>query len=363
MTFDKKSRKTRNSGIELLRLLCMFMIVFLHVLGHGGILHSVQKGTLKSEFIWIIYIASYVAVNCFGMISGYVGLYSRHRYSTLFTLWCQVVYHLVTISLIGKLFRPDEVSLKLLISSFFPLTFNTYWYFTGYVVLFLLMPIFNISISNLSIKRLFYILIGLSILFLNVPKRPSDAVVGILNGYSALWLCYLYLVGAFFRKLEETISFDKYIKWLFLGYVICTLLTWYSHIVVGVISESLLGYIKGEWIFLYYNSLFILIGAICLFLLCSQLKDFKGQYVINKLAKYSFGIFIVHLHPLIYLHFIKDKYRDVAENSFIMLFFKTIIIVIAIYIFSMIVDAIRLYCYNKMNILKFLKKILKETDE
>jgi peptidoglycan/LPS O-acetylase OafA/YrhL len=37
-------RKEYNYGIDLLRLIAMFMIVILHVLGKGGVLNNVSGG-------------------------------------------------------------------------------------------------------------------------------------------------------------------------------------------------------------------------------------------------------------------------------------------------------------------------------
>lgn len=74
----------RNYGIDFLRIISMFMIVILHILGNGGILASVQIGSSNYHLAWILEIASYCAVNCYALISGYVGIYSVHKYSNIF---------------------------------------------------------------------------------------------------------------------------------------------------------------------------------------------------------------------------------------------------------------------------------------
>ena len=62
---------TRNYGIDLFRIVAMFMIVNLHVLKHGGTLEQVT-GT---QFIvtWLIEAFITCAVNCYAIISGYAG--------------------------------------------------------------------------------------------------------------------------------------------------------------------------------------------------------------------------------------------------------------------------------------------------
>ena len=69
--------KERNYGIDLLRIISMFMVVVLHVVGHGGVLNATIGLTLKGEIAWAIEIASYCAVNCYALITGFVAYKSQ----------------------------------------------------------------------------------------------------------------------------------------------------------------------------------------------------------------------------------------------------------------------------------------------
>jgi surface polysaccharide O-acyltransferase-like enzyme len=66
------NKVSRNFGIDLLRFLSMLSVVFLHVLGHGGILKS-DLSPANFSMVWFIEILAYPAVNCFVLISGYIG--------------------------------------------------------------------------------------------------------------------------------------------------------------------------------------------------------------------------------------------------------------------------------------------------
>ena len=66
----------RNYGIDLLRLVSMYMVVILHVLAESGVLSAQSLGT--QSVAWLLETAAYSAVNCFGMNSGYVS-YRRSR--------------------------------------------------------------------------------------------------------------------------------------------------------------------------------------------------------------------------------------------------------------------------------------------
>ena len=87
--------KARNYGIDLLRLVSMFMVVILHIFGEGGILSSTQDLSLQGELFWGFEIVCYGAVNIYAIISGYVGFKSKHRYTSRISLCLQLTFYAV----------------------------------------------------------------------------------------------------------------------------------------------------------------------------------------------------------------------------------------------------------------------------
>ena len=64
----------RNRGIDLLRMAAMWMVVILHILNKGGVLGATAPLSVGCETARLLEIAAYCAVNCYGLISGYVGV-------------------------------------------------------------------------------------------------------------------------------------------------------------------------------------------------------------------------------------------------------------------------------------------------
>ena len=83
----------RNYGIELLRIIAMFMIVSLHTLGQGGILASVTPNSPQFHIAWILEIACFCAVNIYALISGYVLSDKPFRLSRLINLRLQLLLY------------------------------------------------------------------------------------------------------------------------------------------------------------------------------------------------------------------------------------------------------------------------------
>lgn len=79
--------KERNYGIDCLRILATYFICIHHILGHGGALLTATP--FSPTFIMLSVISSIVtcAVNCYGLISGYVGINRQFSYKSLINMW------------------------------------------------------------------------------------------------------------------------------------------------------------------------------------------------------------------------------------------------------------------------------------
>ena len=86
----------RNYGIDLLRIICMVMIVIHHVLLHGGILREVEWFCPQYKEAWFLEAGVFCAVNAYGIISGYVGnIFRKKKKTFLFSIvtLCHFVYN------------------------------------------------------------------------------------------------------------------------------------------------------------------------------------------------------------------------------------------------------------------------------
>ena len=188
----------RNYGIDFLKLLCMLMVVILHVLGQGRILDSVDFLSINYGMAWMMEIAALCAVNCYALISGYVGGGSKAKYTNLAMLWLQVLLYNVIITLLMIVGREDiSGGIFTYVKMFFPVITKQYWYFTAYFALFFVMPCYNCVIENMEQKQLKKILIVLTILFSIIPTMLNRDIYEIARGYGFLWISLLYVLGGY----------------------------------------------------------------------------------------------------------------------------------------------------------------------
>lgn len=343
----------RNYGIDLLRIVSMVMIVVLHVLGHGKLLESVETGSSEYYVLWFMETMAYCAVNCYGLISGYVGYGKKFKLSNLFHIWMEVFFYSVGIAIVFKIFN-SSIGLKKIIPSLFPVTLNAYWYFSAYFIMFFFTPFFQYLIERLS-KRKATLLVGCTILLASVFQLFVKEDYFALNaGYTALWLSALYIFGAYIKKYNVLFSVRKRI--LFLVYLICVLISFgykFALETTGFKFPSVFSYISNSNLLIQYNSPTILLCSIVLLLLFSRLRFNK---VIVKLitifAPAAFGVYLIHDNQMI------EKYIMPQISSFkdLNVFLTPIMIiglVLTIWLICSIVDIARQRFFKLIRIKQF----------
>lgn len=255
--------KERNVGIEALRLLSMWMVVVLHCLGHGGILNNLVEFSPNSCIAWLLEIACLGAVNIYALITGYVYINSKHKYSKFLSLWLSVFFYSFFITLIYKFITPNDISITTLIKSTLPIMTKQYWYFSSYFCLFVFIPFINILIKNLSKKQHKFLIYCIIFCFCVLNFASTILGLDIFNlngGYSFLWLMSLYIIGAYLKLYEN--DFNKYNKNKFLyAYILSVCITFLLRFLSKCIKFKLLGIFSNSGgMFISYTSPFILLG-------------------------------------------------------------------------------------------------------
>lgn len=125
-----ETKKIRNAGVDLIRLIGMYGIIINHLLylyDKGGMV----KYSKYSKYLKILHIFTFWHNNGFVLISGVVG-YKSFKYSNLFYLWSEVFFYSISINLYFKIYHRDSYITRDLSKEFFPIIFKGYWFFTAY---------------------------------------------------------------------------------------------------------------------------------------------------------------------------------------------------------------------------------------
>lgn len=340
--------KSRNYGIDVLRLCSTLGVVVLHVFGStaneidGGI-----NGCISSFF----QVLCMCSVNLFGLITGYLCVEkNQHRYFPLLRIIFQVLFYSIIISILVKIIRPEWiVGTRSFMESLFPFG-SRLWYITAYIFVYCMIPYINIFIAScdkITLKK--FLMITFFLLSCVTTFGLKDYFV-INMGYSCFWILYMYFIGAYIRKYNICLN-KSYILILylftfsFLFGIKLFLLFFYSNVIEIFYTR-----------FIAYCSPFVLVNSICVFCFMKDIdvKNIIFKRILEKLSLASLGVYIIHAHGVILDNVIyKFMPKILGSNAFVFLF-SGLFFSILVYVICILIDIVRqiLEKYSKFIILE-----------
>lgn len=355
-------KRNRNYGIDLLRIVSMLLVLTLHVLKQGGILNHTQPLSAKYEVAWLLETAAFCAVNCYAIISGYVGYRSKFKVSAVVSIWLQVIFYTVGITAVFSVFLPQTVTWRTWVAACFPVMSEQYWYFTAYFALMFFAPLLGAAIQHLDRGVLRISIWGVGILFTVLSTVFSVDHFMLNNGYTLLWLLYLYIVGAYIHKynVESKHSALTY----FMMYLVMVALTWGSQLLMEFNPEKLKGWAEfyGTHVLLRYTSPTILLAGLALVLCFAKLKFPFGKKLIALLAPHAFAVYIIHTQKLVWKHIFENRFASFTELSGWNMLAAIAVAVVAIYLLCTLVDILRSALFKLLHIKPVLLWLDKKLD-
>lgn len=349
-TAKEQSRATRNYGIDLLRIVSMLLIPILHILGHGGVISTVQLDSINYQIVWFMELAAYCGVNCYALISGYVGYSSKHKYTNIIMLYLQVVFYSIVIFVIFILSKPELIIKQDVFSMLLPVSSRQYWFFTAYFCLALFSPFLNMILDNLEWTTARRLLITIALLFVVLPTVFHYDIFYTGEGYSALWLSMLYLIGGCINKFDIG-KRGKAIKY-FVGYFACVTITW-------LIKMKRVHVFTGDWFsvsnegdfLVAYTSPTILFAAIFLLIGFRNLNFGKLSIkIISFFAPLTFGVYLIHENPIIRRWIITDRFQIYSNSNPIILIGIVLGTTVFIWLSCSLIDRIRLSLFKALKV-------------
>ena len=282
----------RNVSLDALRIISMIMIVTLHYLGKGGLIKVENNNTFYYFLYNLLKSMSIIAVNCYVLISGYFLINSEFKWKKIFKLWGETIFYSISIYLIIVILGYKDIEIKGLIKSFFPILTKEYWFVNTYLLMYILSPFLNkliFSLNKEDYKKLIIILVvGFSILSL----LPSSYTFDTTNGYSITWFVCLYIFAGYIKlHLTKNVKTSIYLN----VYLFTSLFITIAGIIIDILCNHL-GIASQKEKLLQYNSIFVLIESVALFMFFKQLQisNSKLRKIIPTIAPLTFAVYLIH---------------------------------------------------------------------
>lgn len=319
----------RQTNMEYLRILAMFMIVLSHIpilINYpvtGGLLLTYQDYVMR-----IFRNLGRVGTNVFVLLTGYFSVKSYFKLSSLLKLWFITFFYSFITFLIFVFFKDLKYDAGEYLPYIFPILYGKYWFVSCYFCLYLFSPFLIKGINAMTQKQHFYLICMLIIWWSVLPTAIIYPYYAEGINYSIfMWFVILYIMGSYFRLYvrPEQININKHLLCIY-----SCLFLFVFYLVTIDCSRDIHQYLER-------NNLFIVLISISLFLLFLKIKP-TPKKMVNNISVCMIGVYLAHWHPLIMTHFQLSPFLELDDSHLLL---KNIAFAILIFVLSLCVEFIR----------------------
>lgn len=332
----------RKSNVELLRIVAILLIIFSHFSRHGFMVLfddlDMIPGTINRVFLRSTYLGNLGSV-IFVIISGYFLCNSkkvtlRKLLSMVIQVW---TYSMLGYLICGLYLQGISFSIKDFFVALTPLIHKVSWFFSCYILLYIIHPYLNMVIRNLNKDEYIKLLIVSLLLWSFIP------VIFHISFYDndLIQFILFYFIGAYLRV------YDPQIKPLYVCIgVVSMFVMWCGlHLLLELLSVS--SYIKDVSLLLAdKNSPFVILTAV---LICYVFLKANLKYnpLINEMASCVGGIYLIHDNPYVRKIIFNDIFQleGIVNSSYLPFWVSGFVLIV--FVSCYFVEKTRKCIYNK----------------
>ena len=333
-------QKRRDSNMELLRLVAMFLVLCVHAnfaaLGFPSSA-ACEAAPFRIGIRYILECMSLVCVNVFVLLSGWFGIRATKQGFLKFIF--EVLFFGVGIWLVGLTFGFAQFSPSRLLNALM-FTSPLSWFVVSYMGLYLLSPVLNRFIEKAD-KREIEIVLVCFFAFQTLYGWLFSSEGQFQNGYSVISFIGLYLLSRYIRlypchlttlnrRADLAIYFGLCAANAACGYLACMFN-------IDGVNSRMVG----------YSNPLVIAASVSLVLYFSKLQ-FQNK-VVNWLGAGAFGVFLLHLNENIYPLFFKQPIALIYSTYTPALALVYILLILLAYFAAgILIDHLRAWIWNKI---------------
>lgn len=333
--------KTRNSSVELLRIISMLTIIAVHYLGNNSLGELASSFSIEGELYILLNSILNYGVNIFVVISGYY-LSEKTECSVrkIVKLLFDVSFYGMLMYFISIAIGINSFSLVGLGKSVLPIFAGYRWFVKAYLVLYLLSPFIAKMISQLN-KKSHLTLIVISGIMLSIwpfflPNPPIDDY-----GFSFVNFIFIFIIAGYVKRYIIGVKPQ-----------VCLVL-FVSSTLITVVLQSLKAIGFSFWALngaasyaLAHNSPFNIIASLSIFLLFANYN--YHSRIINSLAGSAFAVFLIHGDFNMMSYIFNTVFKAERFQAHYLWIPHMIITCIVIYVICYVIDIIKIHSVDIM---------------
>lgn len=301
------AKAKRQSGIELLRIIAMLQIIFLHVTDYGDLFSASRAaGDLDGLLVTFVWSLCRAPVDVFVMISGYFMITSKFDIKRTLkrgsSVYGAMMFYSVSIAIIFFIINPANITVVNCFSAIMPFFSKTWYFLSNYLIILLLSPFLNKMLASLTKKQYLYfmgIVFVVMSLWSTLAKIDGldkvfeiSKIVDPYYGKSLGGFLLMYIIGGYLRLFVKQKPVAKEAKtavkpaYLFVFFALC-------------IADMGLSYLFPQYknVFGMFNNPIVLVESALLILFFRDFR-FSSDFV-NTIAGTTLGIYAIHENPYI----------------------------------------------------------------
>lgn len=284
----------RESGLELLRILCMLFIVADHYAGQSGA--AVYDTLPHALFYAALGAGSRLGCDLFVVLGAWFLCRQPFRTRRALGLWIGLWLYTVPLTLLCRLVPGSDVGLGTLRWAMFPVSTQQLWFVAQYVLLLLLSPALNLLLRAAPRRTMRGLLAAVAVFLVGYPTLfAEDGVFG-----DSLWsFLFLYLLTGYLRfypdnRLSRALQSGA-APWLALAFVL--LLTAGR----GTAQWMGLGGKAMQYLEYYRTALGAAPNILCALAFFFAFRRLRLGCIrpVNAIASATLGVYIIHQTPAV----------------------------------------------------------------
>ena len=354
-------KNKRESGIELLKIIAIFLIVIFHVtkslsevdyfnnlgFSEGFLLFAPTKDF--SSFLMMLFryfgvLGNFIFIITSSYFLSKVKVTNKKKVLSLAINTILISWIFLFIFLISK----TDVAKHNIINSVFPFTFNNNWFITAYLLFILLIPFLNIVLSKINQIQHFRICLISVILYFVIAFVLANKA---FYFNQLIYFIVIYFIINYFKSYSESFWNFKNSLILLITSILCLILFQLAVNFVGLKFSILT---KSQIVWTVSNNPIVFVIAISLFYLFKIMK-FKSNFI-NSFSSLSLYIYLIHENLLFRQYTRTIIWHKIYET----IGYRYIILEIIIYsIILFVLSALASFIY-KLTVEKLVKIIIEK---
>lgn len=287
----------RNSAIELLRIMCIWMIILYHLSMHS------YGEALEHNILWdIVTNVFHIGVVCFILISGWFGIKASISGGVKLIVSC--LFYSIIIRCFDVFILGSPLTIKDVFATLTPIMHEEWWFMTSYIIFYILSPFANLLWEGITEKQRKMLIISLGVIMLYFGCLGHISTIN--GGRDIITFLFIYYLGRVLRNKRMYIE-KKSLIMMYFSVVIC--------IFIGACMKETFPFISLiiRLMCFGYNSPGLIIMAVSFFMYFANMRPFYNKWI-NYSASSVFSVYLLHENYVTYpfmrnmLHFGLNDY-------------------------------------------------------